>query len=183
VIISCSLKYDSPNLEVQVLIFISPSHLSQTQSEFKLCYDRLLVRHPSRTHDQIFNTVRHLLICWCEVPSLTRGLVCSLQLLMDLTTEVILRSESCWCHDHFWLFQIRDSPPPIWRLRLLHLYPPGTGWPSYAPKHCVSFLSPLTTLRPTVEAFDMPPLLLNCWFSFYSPCTDYTENISIIALL
>jgi hypothetical protein len=58
----------------------------------------------------------------------------------------------------------RDSRPcfivPIFeilltsRARSQHLYPPGTGWPSYTPGHWVPFSSPLTTRRATVEVFE-----------------------------
>jgi hypothetical protein len=41
---------------------------------------------------------------------LTRGWVCSLQLLLGLASAVILRSESRGTHDHILLSQIRDSP-------------------------------------------------------------------------
>jgi hypothetical protein len=42
-------------------------------------------------------------------PSLTRGWVCRLQLLLDLASTVILGSESHRTHDHISLSQIRDS--------------------------------------------------------------------------
>jgi hypothetical protein len=42
--------------------------------------------------------------------SLTRGWVCRLQLLLVLSSAVILRSESWGTHDHILLSQIRDSP-------------------------------------------------------------------------
>jgi hypothetical protein len=41
--------------------------------------------------------------------SLTRGWVCRLQLLLALTSAVILRCESRVNHDHILLSQIRDS--------------------------------------------------------------------------
>jgi hypothetical protein len=41
-----------------------------------------------------------------------RGWVCSLQLLLALASEVILRSESRGTHDHILLSQILDSPNP-----------------------------------------------------------------------
>jgi hypothetical protein len=41
--------------------------------------------------------------------SLMRGWVCHLQLLLTLTSAVILRSESRGTHDHILLSQIRDS--------------------------------------------------------------------------
>jgi hypothetical protein len=77
--------------------------------------------------------------------SLTRGWVCRLQLLLVLASAVILRSDSRGSHDHILLSQIRDSP---------YLYLPGTGWPSYARRHCVPFSSLSTTRRATVEVFD-----------------------------
>jgi hypothetical protein len=40
---------------------------------------------------------------------------------------------------------------PTWRARSPYLFLPGTGWPSYAPRHWVPFSSPLTTCRATLE--------------------------------
>jgi hypothetical protein len=68
------------------------------------------VKHPSGAEDQIFITVRQLWVCWCGSPSLMRGWVCHLQLLLALTSAVILGSESCGTHDHILLSQIWDSP-------------------------------------------------------------------------
>jgi hypothetical protein len=64
----------------------------------------------SGTHDQICNTVRHFRICWCRAPSLTRGWACSLQLLLFITSTVILGSESRRTYDYILLSQIWDSP-------------------------------------------------------------------------
>jgi hypothetical protein len=49
---------------------------------------------------------------------------------------------------------LRFETPPTWRARSPFLYPPGTGWPSYTPRHLVPFLSPTTTCRATVEVFE-----------------------------
>jgi hypothetical protein len=87
--------------------------------------------------------------------SLTRGWVCRLQLLLAFATLVIFRSESHGTHDHMSLYQIRDLP--ICRARSPYLYPPGTGWPGYIPRHRVPFSSPPTTLRATAEVFEPPP--------------------------
>jgi hypothetical protein len=40
---------------------------------------------------------------------------------------------------------LRFETPPTWRTRSPYLYPPGTGWPSYTPRHRVHFSSPPTT--------------------------------------
>jgi hypothetical protein len=67
-------------------------------------------------------------------PSLMRGWVCSLQLLL-----VLARTFS--------------GPNPaglaatFYSLRSPYLYPPGREWPSYTPRHWVGFSSPLTTRR------------------------------------
>jgi hypothetical protein len=84
--------------------------------------------------------------------SLARGWVCRLQLLLTFASAVILRSESRGTHNHILLSQIRDSPP--WRARSPYLYPPGTWWPSYTPRHWVPFSSPPTTRRATVEVLE-----------------------------
>jgi hypothetical protein len=81
--------------------------------------------------------------------SLTRGWVCRLQLLLSLASAFILRFESRRAHDHILLSKIRDSPNL--ESRFPYLYPPGTGWPSYTPRHWVPFPSPFTTRRATVE--------------------------------
>jgi hypothetical protein len=68
------------------------------------------VKNPSVAQDQIFITVRQLRICSCGAPSLTRGRVCLLQLLLTLASTVILDSEFHRTHDHILLSQIRDLP-------------------------------------------------------------------------
>jgi hypothetical protein len=55
-------------------------------------------------------TVRQLWVYCCGVPSLTRKLVCHLQLLLALANAVILRCESRGNHYHILLFQIENSP-------------------------------------------------------------------------
>jgi hypothetical protein len=49
---------------------------------------------------------------------------------------------------------LRFEIPPTWRARSLYLNPPGTGWPSYTPRHWDPFSSPPTTRRATVEVFE-----------------------------
>jgi hypothetical protein len=81
-----------------------------------LGYDRRSVGQSvlmSSTHlgpqDQIFINVRQLRVCWCRAPSLTRGRVCRLQLLLVLASAVILGSECRETQDHILLSQIQDS--------------------------------------------------------------------------
>jgi hypothetical protein len=63
-------------------------------------------RAPSGAHDQIFITVWHLRPCFCGAPSLTRGRVCLLYMLLTLTSAIFLRSESLETRDHILLSQI-----------------------------------------------------------------------------
>jgi hypothetical protein len=72
----------------------------------------------------------------------------------------------CQIASGFHLFAFRNSncfteqgrqpfvQPPAWRTRSLYLYPPGTGWPSYTPRHRVPFSPSSTTRRATAEVFD-----------------------------
>jgi hypothetical protein len=46
------------------------------------------IKHPSGAYDQILITVRQWRVCWCGAPSLTRGRVCRLQLLLTLASAV-----------------------------------------------------------------------------------------------
>jgi hypothetical protein len=80
-----------------------------------------------------FNPCGHSLYV---TPSLPRGLVCRLQLLLAFDSWAILGSESRGTHDHTLLSQIWDSPNLEGPAP--YLYPPGTGWPSYTPRHWVS---------------------------------------------
>jgi hypothetical protein len=99
--------------------------------------------------------------------SLTRGWICRLQLLLALASAVILRFEY---RGMIIFYCLRFENPSTWRARSPYLYPPGTGWPDYTPRHWVPFSSPPTTRSATVEVFDPastwdlilhPPILTN----------------------
>jgi hypothetical protein len=75
--------------------------------------------------------------------SLTRGRVCRLQLLLVLASAIILWFDSLGTDDHILLCYIRDTPNLEGQVPCL--YPPGTGWPGYTPRHRVPFSSsPMT---------------------------------------
>jgi hypothetical protein len=63
-----------------------------------------------------------------------------------------------WISQQQFIYTVRPSAlrptflPLTRRVRSLYLCPPVTGWPSYTPRHRVSFSSPPTTRRATVEA-------------------------------
>jgi hypothetical protein len=68
------------------------------------------IKHPSGAYNHIFIIVWQLRVCWLGAPSLTRGRVCRLQLLLVLASAVIFGSESPRTRDHILLSQIRDFP-------------------------------------------------------------------------
>jgi hypothetical protein len=112
---------ESPNLEDEVPVFISPRDrvaqlyllslsLSLTLRPTVRWPVSLGIKHPTVAYDQIFITVRQLHVYCCGSLSLTRGRVCRLQLLLALASAVILGSESRGTRDHIVLSQIRDFP-------------------------------------------------------------------------
>jgi hypothetical protein len=70
----------------------------------------LRIKHRSAVCYQIFITVRQLRVCLSGAPSLTRGRVCCLQLVLGLASTVLLGSESRGNRDNILLSQIRDFP-------------------------------------------------------------------------
>jgi hypothetical protein len=71
---------------------------------------------------------------------------------------------------------LRFETLPTCKTRFPYLYPPGRGWPGYTPRHWVSFTSPTTTRRATMEVFVPPPHGMNLSLNFCFNCLPY--NIS-----
>jgi hypothetical protein len=93
------------------------------------------LKHPSGAYDQICIIAWQLRVCWFGAPSLMRGRVCRLQLLLALASAVIFWSESHRTRGHILLSQIRDFP----FRRLLRLA--GSRWRySTPPPHRGSIL-------------------------------------------
>jgi hypothetical protein len=96
------------------------------------------IKHPSGAYDQILIIVWQLRVCWFGAPSLMRGRVCRLKLLLAIASAVIFGSESLRTRGHILLSQIPDFP----FRRLLRLA--GSRWRySTPPPHGV-LLSVLT---------------------------------------
>jgi hypothetical protein len=118
---------------------------SITQSQSQITTDSqsasLGVRHPSGTRDQFFLLLeiffRQLSVCYFVAPSLTRGRVCNLLLLLVLASAVPLGSESQRTQDHILLSQFLRLPQPgepgpriyIPQEQGGPVIPPGTGFP------------------------------------------------------
>jgi hypothetical protein len=53
---------------------------------------------------------KQLCVCWCGVPSLMRGRVCSFHFLLGIASTVFLGSESHGTHEHILLSLFWDPP-------------------------------------------------------------------------
>jgi hypothetical protein len=93
---------------------------------------------------------------------LTRGWVCSLQLLLGLASAVILRSDYRETRDHILLSQIRESPNLEGQVLVF-----------ISPRNRIPISSPPTTRRVTVEVFDLASTrdrVNCCWLSPAHSC-------------
>jgi hypothetical protein len=74
------------------------------------------VRQPFGTRDQFFFPFLiifiQLQVCYCGAPFLTRGWVCSFQLLLGLVSAVFLGSESSRTHEHILVSQFLGLSQP-----------------------------------------------------------------------
>jgi hypothetical protein len=92
----------------------------------------LRIKHHSAAYDQIFIIVWQFRVCWFGAPSLTRGRVCRLQILLVLASGVIFGSKPRRTRGHILLSQIPDFPlRRLLRLavsRCRYSTPPPHGW-------------------------------------------------------
>jgi hypothetical protein len=79
-------------------------------------------------------------------------------------------------------YSLRFETRPTWRARSPYLYPPGTGWPSYTPRHWVPFSSPPKTRRATVEEFENPPPRRGLSITVGADRTDEVSSIIACSL-
>jgi hypothetical protein len=122
---------------------------------------RLVVRYPSGNHRQFFFhfeiVFRELQVCYFVVPSLTRGRVCNLLLLLVLVSADPLGSESRGTQDRILLSKFLTLPLHGWASPLISLYvasydSQGYGGGILSRHHMGSVLFKVkVTLRPTVS--------------------------------
>jgi hypothetical protein len=93
------------------------AHTLKSKSKSKLCYDRRSAGQSVLEQSiHLGLTTRSLLLVWqlgscsCGAPSLTRGRVCPLYMLLVLASTVFLGSESLRTWDHILLSHIWDFP-------------------------------------------------------------------------
>jgi hypothetical protein len=126
------------------------------------------IKHPSGDYDQIFIIVWQLRVCWFGAPSLTRGRVCPLQLLLALARAVIFGSESRRTRGHILLshWRLPFSSPPTTRRVTVEVFDPASTRVSLCFKVKV-------TLRLTVSQL----LVVSPWLSlWYIPHSDGIGN-------
>jgi hypothetical protein len=70
------------------------------------------IKHPYGAYDQIFIILWQLWVCWFGAPSLMRGRVCRLQLLLVLASAVIFGSESHRTRVSDWRLPFSSPPTP-----------------------------------------------------------------------
>jgi hypothetical protein len=116
------------------------------------------IKHPSGAYDQIFIMVWQLRVCWFGAPSLTRGRVCRLQMLLALASTVIYGCESRRTLDHILLSQIRDFP----FRRLLRLAGPRWRY-STPPPHGYYHWTEKPFYFPSIKTFKIQELLQATW--------------------
>jgi hypothetical protein len=143
------------------ICFLTVRKLSQSQSYIATdgrSISKSWCRAPSGAHDQIFIIVWQLRSCFCGAPSLTRGRVCLLYMLLGLASAVFLGFESLGSRDHILLSQFGDFP----FRRLLWLA--GSRWRYSTPPPHASHLLKRILCRPErehpVEPFNFLHLLL-----------------------
>jgi hypothetical protein len=100
---SISKSWRRSSFTLEVFKIKSKSHYTDGQSISKSwCWA------PSEAHDQIFITLWQLCSCFSGAPSLTRGQVCVLYVLLALASVVFLESEYLRTRDTILLSQIWD---------------------------------------------------------------------------
>jgi hypothetical protein len=90
---------------------------------------------PSWTQDQIFVTVRPLLVCWCGAPCLKRGRVCRLQFCWSSPAQSYSGPSTVGSWPYFTVLDSKIPPPAGTRHRIYipqeqggPLISPGTGF-------------------------------------------------------
>jgi hypothetical protein len=92
------------------------AHLLPDKVKIKVYYDRRSVGQSvlvsgSQPNFLLLSVIifRQLRVCSCGAPSLTRGRVCTFQLLLGIASAVFLGSESRGTHEHYLPVFYRDS--------------------------------------------------------------------------
>jgi hypothetical protein len=142
------------------------------------------VRHPSGTRNQFYFLLeiffRQLRVCYFLAPTLTRGRVCNLLLLLFPASAVPLGSESRGTQDHILLSQFLRPPQPGGPGPRIYI-PQEQGGPVISPGTGFLFgrLLRLARLR---WRYSIPPShgILLCWIRDLTSKTSFLEADRIL---
>jgi hypothetical protein len=134
------------------------SYDSQSKSKSKLCYDRRSVGQSVLVPCPIWRSRPGFYYCQAVSRLLMWGALSNERTGLSFTIAAgprrLSHSRVRVPRDSWQYYGLRFETPPTWRARSPYIYPPRTEWPSYTPRHWVSFSSPPTTPRATVEVID-----------------------------
>jgi hypothetical protein len=121
------------------------------KSKSKLCYDQRSIGQMV-WNPHLGPKTRELRVCWCWASSLKRGRVpFTIAASSRLRNHSRVRVPGQWWQ----YFTVSDSRlPHNLEGRVPIFISPGIGWPSYTPRHSVTFSSTPTTRRATMEVFE-----------------------------
>jgi hypothetical protein len=108
---TASYLSQSPNCSLKRLNYPQSSHIATDGQSISKSWCRV----PSGAHDQIFITLWQLRSCFCGAPSLTKGRVSLLHMLLVLASAFILGSGSRGTLDHILVTQIWVDFKGFWR--------------------------------------------------------------------
>jgi hypothetical protein len=127
------------------------------ESKSKLCYDQLSVGPSIWVSSPIWGSrLDFFFYSWTVAGLLMWGALSDEKTHLPFTIAAGPRQRS---HSRILVpreimtifYCLRFETTPTWRARSPYLYPLGTGWPGYTPRHWVLISSPTTTRRATLE--------------------------------
>jgi hypothetical protein len=144
---------------------------SQSQSQSHIATDGQSVNKswcqaPSGAHDQIFIAVWQLESCFCGAPSLPRGQICLLYMLLALASAVFLGSSPLGLATTFYCLQFRlpfSSPPTTRRVTVKVFNPASTQVKLYCTVKLSQICSvPVSYIASAPTTHIKQPILLEC---------------------
>jgi hypothetical protein len=152
------------------------SCLITTLEPFSVCTCLWLdVKHKSKSHQDRRSVGQSVLVSSTHLRPKTRCVSLSDSCGFVVVGRSLWREDECVVYNCCWsspaqsfsgpssagliiiFYCLRFETLPTWRVRSPYLYPPGTGWPCYIPRHWVPFASAPATHRTIVRNSNPPP--------------------------